>query len=166
MKDFTAHAAPLHELTKNETAFARDGRRQSAFDYLKQILTYAPVLAISQDTGLIVLDVDASDMAVGVVLQQEQEGILRVIGYSSHIFNACERKYCITHKELAAMVFGPKQYCQYLLGRHFLVRSDHAALTYLCSAKELIGQQARWLDLIEEFSFARADLVVRVGLHR
>ena len=39
------------------------------------------------------------------------------------------------------------------MGRHFLIRSDHIALTYLRSAKELIGQQARWLDSIEEFDF-------------
>ena len=90
-----------------------------------------------------VLDVDASDLAVGAVLQQEQGKLLRVIGYASHTFSTCERKYCITRKELAAVVLGLKQYCQYLLGRHFLIRSDHVALTYLRSAKELIGQQAR-----------------------
>ena len=62
-------------------------------------------------------------------------------------------KYCITRKELAAIIFGLKQYRQYLLGRQFVVRSDHAALTYLHSANELIGQQAKWLDFMEEFSF-------------
>ena len=108
---------------------------------------------MSQDTGIFVLDVDASDLAVGAVLQQEQGDLLRVIGYSSRTFNKCEQKYCITRKELAAVVFGLKQYWQYLLGRHFLIRSDHVALTYLRSAKELIGQQTRWLDFIEEFDF-------------
>ena len=92
-------------------------------------------------------------MAMGAVLQQEQDGTLRVIGYASRIFNNCEKKYCITRKELAAIIFGLKQYRQYLLGRQFIVRSDHAALTYLRSAKELIGQQARWLDFMEEFNF-------------
>ena len=70
---------------------------------------------MSQDTGLFVLDVDASDFAVGAVLQQEQDGILRMIGYSSRVFNSCERKYCITWKELSAMVFDLKQYRQYSL---------------------------------------------------
>ena len=55
-------------------------------------------------------------------------------------FNNCEIKYCITRKELAAIIFGLKQYRQYLLGRRFTIRSDHAALLYLRSAKELIGQ--------------------------
>ena len=153
VKDFAAHASPLHELIKTDIEFAWTDRRQHAFDFLKNALVSAPILAMSQDEGLFVLDVDASDFAVRAVLQQEQDGTLKMIGYSSRTFNACEKKYCITRKELAAIIFGLKQYRQYLLGRKFLVRFDHAALTYLRSAKELIGQQARFLDLVEEFNF-------------
>src|SRR3989442_13610653 len=108
---------------------------------------------MSQDEGEFILDVDASDTGVGAVLQQEQQGELKVISYGSKLFNNCEKKYCITKKELAAIVFGLRQFRQYLLGRKFTIRSDHSALVYLRSAKELIGQQARWLDLIEEFDF-------------
>ena len=137
MKDFAAHAAPLHELTKKDTVYIWNERRQVAFDFLKNALTSAPVLAISWDEGTYILDFYTSDMAMGAVLQQEQEGLLRVIGYASRIFNTCEKKYCITREELAAIIFGLKQYRQYLLGRQFIVRSDHAALTYLRSAKNL-----------------------------
>ena len=80
---------------------------------------------------MFVLDVDASDLAVGAVLQQTQGEVLQVIGYASRTYNICELRYCITRKELVVVVFGLKQYRQYLLGRHFLVCSDHAALTYL-----------------------------------
>jgi len=41
------------------------------------------------------------------------------------------------------MVFGLKHYRKYLLGRKFIMRTDHAALSYLMTAKDLIGQQAR-----------------------
>ena len=160
VKNYAALAAPLHELTRIDTPFVWDERRQIAFDTLKRNLVSAPILAMSQDEGIFVLDVDASDFAMGAVLQQEQGDALRVIGYSSRVFNSCEKKYCITRKELAAVIFGLKQYRQYLLGRHFLICSDHAALTYLRSAKELVGQQARWLDFIEEFSF---DIQHRAG---
>ena len=76
-----------------------------------------------------------------------------MIGYSSRVFNACKRKYCIKRKELSAIIFGLKQYRQYLLWLPFHIRSDHAALTYLRSAKELVGQQACWLDFVEKFDF-------------
>ena len=60
---------------------------------------------MSQDEGMFVLDVNASDFAMEAVLQQVQGNALRVIGYSSHIFSACEKKYCITRKKLAAIGF-------------------------------------------------------------
>ena len=47
-----------------------------------------------------------------------------------------------------------------MLGRKFVVQSDHAALTYLHSSKELIGQQACCLDFMQEFTF---DLQHRAG---
>src|SRR6266516_1206016 len=114
-----------------------------------------------RDDGTFILDVDASDIAAGAVLQQEQEGMEKVIGYASKSFDKHERNYCTTRKELAALVFGLKNYRQYLLGRKFKIRTDHAALQYLKSATELFGQQARWLDLICEFDFTLSH---RAGL--
>ena len=60
--------------------------------------------------------------------------------------------YCTTRKEQLAMVYGLKQFRPYILGHRTVVRSDHAALTYLKRAKEPVGQQARWLDFIEQFT--------------
>jgi len=84
---------------------------------------------MSQDTGDFTLDVDASNLAVGAVLQQEQDGLLRVIGYASKTFTAAEQQYCITRNELAGMIFGLKHYRQYLLGRQFTIRTNHAKLS-------------------------------------
>jgi len=108
---------------------------------------------MSQDKGAYMLDVDASNRAAGAVLQQEQGGMLCVIAYASKAFTGAEKRYCITRKELAAMIFGIKNYRKYLLGRKFFIRTDHAALSYLMTAKDLIGQQARWVDLLSEFDF-------------
>jgi len=79
--------------------------------------------------------------------------LLRVIGYASKAFTGAEKRNCIRRKELAAMIFGIKHYRQYLLGRKFIIRTDHAALSYLMTAKDLIRQQARWVDLMSEFDF-------------
>ena len=65
-------AAPLHELLRKGEPFKWTEARQSAFDQLKQRLTSAPVLAMPADTGLFILDVDASNVGVGAVLQQKQ----------------------------------------------------------------------------------------------
>ena len=76
VKDYAALAAPLHELTRIDTTFEWDARRQTAFDTLKTALVSAPVLAMSQDIGTFILDVDASNFAMGAVLQQEQDDTL------------------------------------------------------------------------------------------
>jgi len=125
--------------------------QQKSFEQLKRCLSSAPVLAAPRSEGLYVLDVDASDVGVGAVLHQEQDGQLRVIAFASRLFDKAERVYCTTRKELAAVVFGMKRFRQYVLGRRLVVRSDHAALRYLRKSKELVAQQARWLDYIEQF---------------
>jgi len=106
--------------------------------------------------GDFVLDVDTSTHGAGAILRQYQNGELRVIGYASRLFNAAERSYYTTCQELAAVVFGLKRFRQYILGRKVLVRSDHAALSYLRRTKYPVAQQARWLDYIEQF-----DITVR-----
>jgi len=148
---FGETARPLYELTRKNVPFVWDDRRRQAFELLKVRLCSAPVLATPTAEGDFVLDVDASTHGAGAILHQYQAGVLRVIGYASRQFNNAERSYCTTRQELAAVVFGLKRFRQYLLGRRVLVRSDHAALTYLRRAKEPVGQQARWLDFVEQF---------------
>jgi len=162
IKDLSSIASPLFDLTKKDAPFSWDVRCQEAFDLLKHRLTSAPVLAPPCDGGGYVLDVDACDYGIGAVLQQRQGDSLRVIGYASRTLSAAERVYCTTRKEQLAVVYGLKQFHSYVLGHSTIVRSDHAALSYLKRAKEPIGQQARWLDFLEQFDI---DVQYRRGLN-
>jgi len=69
----------------------------------------------------------------------------------SRSYQCGERRYCITRKELLGVVYGLKKYRQHLLGRPIVVRTDHAALTFLMITPEPVGQQGRWLDLLSEY---------------
>ena len=151
VENFGLVARPLYELTRKAASFIWDERCQQAFETLKLRLCSAPVLATPTPEGDYVLDVDASSHGAGAILHQVQDGQLRVIGYASRLFNTAERSYCTTRLELAAIVFGLKRFRQYLLGRRTLVRSDHAALSYLRRTRDPVAQQARWLDFIEQF---------------
>ena len=62
-------------------------------------------------------------------------------------------KYETTRKELLAVVYGLKQFRQYLHGRHFVIRVDHAALSWLHRTAEPMPQLARWLTFIEQFDY-------------
>ena len=107
------------------------------------------------DIGGFVLDIDASDHAISAVLSQVQGGVARVIAYASDTLDRRERNYCVTRKELLAVVHYLEYFKQYLLGGSFKVCIDHAALTWLRRTPDPIGEQVRWLEVMEEF-----DLIV------
>ena len=74
------------------------------------------------------MDTDAKNVGMGSVLSEVQEGQEKVISYYSKSFNKAERKYCVTRRELLAVVASIKYFHHYLYGRKFKVRSDHGAI--------------------------------------
>ena len=140
-------------LTNKGQPFVWTESQESAFRALKDCLITAPILASPHDEGEFVLDTDASMTGLGAVLQQHQGEKLKVIAYASRVLSRIERNYSTTRRELLAVIFGLKQFRQILLGRHFILRVDHLALTYLRRTPEPMGQAARWLEYIEEYDF-------------
>ncbi|CAG2185648.1 unnamed protein product [Mytilus edulis] len=111
---------------------------EQTFRLLKEKLLSSPVLAYPEIDGEeFILDTDASHFGIGAVLSQVQEGKERVIGYASRTLNKPERNYCVTRKELLAVVYFIKYFRHYLLGRHFKLRTDHGSLTWLYKFKDL-----------------------------
>ena len=101
-----------------------------------------------------ILDTDASDMGIGAVLSQcQKDGLEHVIAYGSRTLSRPEQRYCVTRRELLAVVSFVQHFRPYLLGREFLLRTDHGSLTWLTNFKEPEGQLARWLECLQEFSF-------------
>ena len=97
---------------------------------------------------------------MGAVLSQQQSGVEKVIAYASRTMTKAEKKYETTRKELLAVVYGLKQFRQYLYGRHFVIRTDHVALSWLRRTPEPMPQLARWLTFIEQFDY---EVVHRPG---
>ena len=94
-----------------------------------------------------------SDRAIGAVLSQVQDGVERPICYGSQLYDKHQQNYNVTRKELLALVTFVKKFRQYLFGRPFTIITDHAALQWLRRTPEPIGQQARWVEILEEFDF-------------
>ena len=113
----------------------------------------APVMVFPRDEDTYILNCDASLESIGAVLSQIQDGEEKIIAYASRLYSEAERNYCVTRRELLAMVYFCKYFKQYLLGRDFLIRTDHSALTWLRKTPDQIGQQSRWLEQLEEFTF-------------
>ena len=161
IRDFALIARPLHRLTEKTASFAWTDACQSSFDQLRQCLTSAPVLAYPDFQRPFILDTDASDIGIGGVLSQlDDHGKERVIAYGSRLLTKQERQYCVTRRELLAVVTFVQQYRPYLVCRKFTLRTDHSSLTWLRNFKEPEGQLARWLERLQDLNF---DVVHRQG---
>ena len=64
-----------------------------------------------------------------------------------------EQRYCVTRRELLAIVEFTQHFRQYLLGREFTLRTDHGSLVWIQNFKEPEGQVARWLERLAEYNF-------------
>ncbi|XP_059302344.1 uncharacterized protein LOC132054319 [Lycium ferocissimum] len=107
----------------------------SAFDELKERLTFDPII-VSPDWSLpFELMCDASGFVVGAVFGQRNNKIVHPIYYASKILNAAQMNYTITEQELLAIVFAFEKFRAYLLGSKVVVYTDHATLRYLMVKK-------------------------------
>ncbi|UYV84436.1 K02A2.6-like [Cordylochernes scorpioides] len=127
VEGFADIAAPLHRLTEAKSTFHWNQDCENAFVTLKGGLCSSPVLVYPQPGMRFVLETDASNSGIGAVLSQVQDGEER-----SDQWNISTR---------------------YLYGQDFLVRTDHAALTWLLQMKNPEGQVARWLEKLQQYHF-------------
>ena len=152
VQSFSKIAKPLFDLTKKDQTFVWTDNCEESFEELKKRLTSAPILAFPKPDGSqFILDTDASAYAIGAVLSQVQEGKERVIAYASRCLDKPERNYCVTRREMLAVVYFTKYFKHYLLGRKFLLRTDHGSLTWLSKFREPDGQVHRWIQQLSPF---------------
>jgi len=100
----------------------------------------------------LIVDSDGSDKAVGGVLSQIQEGKEKVIAYMSKALNQHEQMYCVTRKELLAVVCALRNFHSYLYGQEVLLRTDNAAVSWIKNLKMPNEQVARWLQEIGNYN--------------
>ncbi|XP_041929087.1 uncharacterized protein LOC121693610 [Alosa sapidissima] len=150
IRDFATVASPLHRLTHKGQLFEWTRECDAAFRRLQRALYEAPVLAFPDPRLPFILDTDASDVGVGAVLSQAGEQGEQVVAYFSRSLDRAEKNYCMTRRELLAVV-AVRHFRTYLYGKRFLLRTDHASLTLLLNFKEPEGQMARWLEALQDY---------------
>ena len=99
-----------------------------------------------------ILDTDASHRSIAAELSQIQDGVEKTISFASKVLTPQQRKYCTTRKELLAIVVFTRQFRHYLLGRSFILRTDHNSLIWLMNFKNIQGQLARWLEELAQYN--------------
>jgi hypothetical protein len=84
-------------------------------------LVNAPILSHPDFTATFILDTDADQMGLGALFSHEIEEFEKVIDYAFRTLSKSETRYCVTRKELLAVVFACKHFQQYLYGHKDIV---------------------------------------------
>lgn len=148
VKDFAKKARPLYDLftkdkNKSQTTFAKGSAspirqwtivEKNAFQSIKHALTEATLLAFLDPTYLTRLVADASDIALGATLEQQQpDGHWRPIAFFSKSLTTTERRYSTFDSELLAVKRAVRKFKHLLNGippALLHVLTDHKAITF------------------------------------
>jgi hypothetical protein len=149
VKDFSAIASPLNELTRKNVQFVWGQSQENAFQELKKRLTEAPLLALPDFTKAFEVECDASGIGIGGVLMQEG----KPVAYFSEKLNGAQLNYPVYDKELYALVRVLEVWQHYLWPKEFVIHSDHESLKHLKGQAKLNRRHAKWVEFIETFPY-------------
>ena len=150
---FAEIARPLYKTSGTSTKIEWTLEAQDAFESLTLKLTSTPILAFPCLKEPFILYTDASQIAMGAVLPQVQDGRERAFCYASRSHSKSQTKYSATRRELFALVTFTRHFRHYLLGQKFTIVTDHSALQWLHSFKDPDGITVRWLEKLAPFDY-------------
>ena len=139
-------------------------KHQNILNILISHLVTPPVMAYPNFEEPFVLHTDASEVGLGAVLYQRQNGTLRVIAYGSRTLTPAEKRYNLHSGKLEflalkwAICDHFRDYLYY--APSFRVYTDNNPLTYILSSAKLNATGLRWISELSDFNF---DIKYRPG---
>lgn len=158
MPEAARQQAPLNALltgsVKGSHPVTFNTEELEAFEACKQGLCQAAMLAHPDSTAHLALVTDASDTAMGAVLQQIKAGNWQPLAFFSRKFSPSQMKYSPYDRELLAIYEAIKYFRHMIEARNFVIYTDHKPLTFAFTSKQenCSPRQFRHLDFISQFS--------------
>ena len=128
---YSKEIVPFCKLLKKNVKFEWSEDCESAFKFFKEQLQSPELLSYPDFSSPFILQIDASDFALGYVLAQEEDDALLLIRYGGRILLPLEIRYAPTEKEVLVIFYGVKRE----LGGHF-----HINLHGTCHFQGIIFQ--------------------------
>jgi len=155
IREFSEIVRPLSDLTHKDRVFSWTDRAETAFQKLKKMFISAPILVQFDYDRETILETDSSGWSVGGVLMQvDEEGVLRPCAFFSKKNNPAECNYEIYDKEMLAIIRCLEEWDAELRSvRQFEVRTDHKNLEYFMTARKLTERQMRWSLILSRYNF-------------
>lgn len=150
---FSGIAAPLFQLTHNGAVFRWSSVEQEAFAKLKKAVTSDSVLIYPDFTKPFHIFTDACKDAIGAVLCQEVDAVLKPIEFMSKKFSTAEYNYAIYDKEMLAVIRALAKFRYYILGYQLTVHTDNMAVKFIMNNLNPTGRRMRWLLELMDYDF-------------
>ena len=153
--------APLFDLMRdevpNDVTEVWNEVHQNAFESIKRKLTSPPVIKIANPDLPYIVEVDASQQAIGAILSQvdPDDKKQHVVEYYSKRLSKAQRNYAPGKLELLAIIVALKHWRHYLQGtsHKFVLYTDHKPLQYMQTTKDPSRLLLRWIDFLQQFNF-------------
>ena len=143
---------PLTRLAKQKQTCQWYPQAQNTFNSLKEALYTAPFPGLPATRGEVHRRHWCQQVGIGGVLSQVQDGSKRVVAHFSKPLSKAERNYCVTRRELLAIVKTLEYFHKQLHGHEFHLTTDHSILTCLLNFRNLKEQMARWVQHLHEYN--------------
>ena len=119
---------PLRELLGKSRAWTWGPAQSRAFKQVQGELMKPTVLALYDPAAPTKVSADASSHGLGAVLLQSIDGSWRPVAYASRSMSETKRRYAQIEKEALATTWACEKFANFLIGKHFLVETDHKPL--------------------------------------
>ena len=142
----------IRSLPESPQTFLWNADQQSAFNHTKQALAEAAILCYPQLGAPLVLTTDASDIAIGAVLETIFSNVPQPLSFYSRTLHKTERNYSTFDKELLAVHSAIRHFRHMLEGSQFTIQTDHRPLVTALtkSGDAWSARQQRQLSAIAE----------------
>nr|VZI49174.1 unnamed protein product [Spirometra erinaceieuropaei] len=145
---------PTNLLSGSKRTFELTPAALTSFEQVKALLADATLLTHIHADAPISLMVDASNVAVGAVLQQSLPDSTVPLAFFSKKLSKAETRYSTFGRELLAAYLAVRHFRHLLEGREFTIFTDHKPLTFAMHSHsdKLSPREIRHLDYISQFT--------------
>lgn len=126
----------INKITKQTPKIYRETVQNNAFQFLKSELIKERILKLPDFVLDFIITIDASQNGLGTMLSQIQNSNEVAIAYASRLTTRYEKNYLVHELKGLGIIFAPKVWRVYLLGRRFKSKTDNSALTFLQNNKK------------------------------
>ena len=153
--NFSARAVVLTNLTRKSSAnkLVWTEECEQAFQDLKGSLCHSPVLQSPNFDLPFIVQTDASGLGLGAILLQGEGDQWRPILYISRKLFPRETRYSTVEKECLAIKWALDTLKYYLMGKEFVLETDHRPLQWMHRMRDSNARITRWYLSLQPYKF-------------